>query len=63
MNLVFKEDVKMAEEIINKLICEELKVFRRIVKAGKAGLTAELANALDRAAAEEMAARGEKVGR
>ena len=53
----------MAEEIINKLICEELKVFRRIVKAGKAGLTAELANALDRAAAEEMAARGEKVGR
>lgn len=63
MNLVFKEDVKMAEEIINKLIREKLKVFRKIVKAGKAGLTAELANALDRVAAEEMAARGEKVGR
>ena len=53
----------MAEEIINKLICEELKVFRKIVKAGRAGLTAELANALDRAAAEEMTVRGEKVDR
>ena len=52
----------MVNEIAAKLICEELKLFRKFLAVSRGGLSSDLAARLDQLAASELAARKEKKG-